>query len=1555
MQESEQNGALREERRTDAGGDEANSSTPGDSGLQQGIDEDRWSGPPPLSLAQERLWLLEQLQPLDDTCNISAAFRLSGTLDIARLETAIEGLVTRHDVFRMRIELVQGNPVQAIDPPGRVLVSLIDLSGSDDHEQRRERASETAPFRFDVTKGPVFRFHLVRLAANDHILKFVAHHIVADIGSMSILMRELGQLYQGLPMQALPMQFPDFALQQRRDLDSHRMARQLEYWQDYLAGAPAALELPTDRPRRPVQGYHTARLWFEISAFTSDQIRALALSERTSIDAVLVAAFNVVLARWSGQSDLVIANVVSGRTQPEVQCLIGLFENSLPLRTRVHSDSPFRDLLRSVTANLLDTRAREDLPFEKLLEALQPPRDLSRSPICQVMVKSVQQGLPAYAAPNLHLQMIPDESEASRFDLALHISAPEAGPLRLGLQYAIELFDRATIQRLSSHFATFVECAVRSAESRLSTLAMVGPDEISRRSSAPSAVPSGDPEKPTGIADSSSLTSCFLRQVARRPNAPAIASDEGSWSYSRLCNEAGRIAASLSKERGDESEPIGLLFEHDPSMVAGILGVLGAGKFYIPLSANDPPARLRAILEENRCTCLLVGSGLRDRAQAVDLEISILGVDSIEDSPSQLRSRSPGSIAYILNTSGSTGTPKGVAQCDRNVLHHVSNYTTTLGLGEQDRMVLLAAYSSDAAVKNIFGTLLTGGTLYLWDVRKSGLGGLQSWLVTNGITIWHSTASLLRVALPSFLKPANLRWVVLGGELAKVDDLALVLKHGGPRCRLLVGYSQTECSTAVQYLPTREADLNSPRLPIGRPVSNTRVVLLDGDGNPTDLFGEVAVVSRGTALGYWSRPGLSAERFIPDPIGNGERLFRTGDLGRWREDGALELMGRIDHQVKLRGFRVELREIETALLALDEIREAVVMAYDNDIGEKELVGYVVLANHASGASSTRFGEQLRATLPDYVVPSSFVVLDALPLMPNGKLDRKALPYPEGRHKTAGYVAPGTPIEEALVSIWCEVLRLGRVGVRDNFFELGGHSLLAMRLAARIRDTFAVELPVRALFEDEATVHSLAKLVQSMRQEQQGLMPLLSAQPRERALPLSFAQERLWFLEQLYSLGASYHEATVFRLEGNLNVVALERSFLELTRRHESLRTRFAMAGGDEIRAIVAPAAFQLGFADLTTLNVEERGAEAKRLIQVETEQPFDLERGPLFRASVLRLAAQEHIMLVTMHHIISDDWSMRNVLPQQLRMLYTAFSQGRPSSLPALPVQFGDYALWQREWLQGDVLERQLAYWRERLSGAEALELPTDYPRPAVPSFKGARVAFAASSELSVALADLARRRGATLYMILLAAFQLLLSRWSGQHDIIVGSPIAGRTHRQTEDLIGFFVTTLVLRTDFSYNPNFYQLLDRVKETALGAYDHQDIPFEKLIAELHLDRALSRQPLFQVMFALQNVPKEHLELPGLRLHPLERPRRTAKFDLFLQISEGDGGLTGSIEYATDLFEHDTIERMVGHFRTLLKSIVANPEHAVSELSMLEDMELHQMMVEWNAAAMNNRV
>ncbi|HEU4881353.1 MAG TPA: amino acid adenylation domain-containing protein, partial [Longimicrobium sp.] len=756
-------------------------------------------------------------------------------------------------------------------------------------------------------------------------------------------------------------------------------------------------------------------------------------------------------------------------------------------------------------------------------------------------------------------------------------------------------------------------------------------------------------------------------------------------------------------------------------------------------------------------------------------------------------------------------------------------------------------------------------------------------------------------------------------------------------------YGPTEAAVDVSFW-TCPRDESADVVPIGRPVWNTALYVLDAALRPVPVGtpGELYIGGVQVARGYLDRPGLTAERFVPDPFSaeGGARLYRTGDRARWRVDGAIEYLGRLDFQVKIRGFRIELGEIEAALRQHEGVADCVVVARE-DAGEQRLVAYIV-----GEAETEALRAHVRRSLPEYMVPSAFVSLDALPLTANGKLDRKALPAPELASAGERYVAPRTPAEEVLAEIWAEVLRLERVGVEESFFELGGHSLLATRVVSRVRDVFAIELPLRALFEGP-TVAALAGRVEEMRRAELPVLPPVVPAERTGPLPLSFAQERLWFIDRLEPGSTVYNLPRGLRLGGVLDEQALERALGEIVRRHEALRTVFAETDGSPVQVITPFDGFVVPVEDLSGLSEADREAAVKRRAGEEAARPFDLAAGPLFRAALLRLDSEDHVLLLSMHHIVSDGWSM-GVLDRELSALYAAYARGEASPLPGLAVQYADYAVWQRAQLEGEALDRQLAYWRERLADAPALlELPTDHPRPPVRTYRGATVPVELSPELLERLQALGRSQGATLYMTLLGAFQVLLSKYSGSNDIVVGSPIAGRTRREVEELIGSFANTLVLRTDLSANPTFRELLGRVRETTLGAYEHQEVPFEKLVAELQPERSLSHSPLFQVLFTLQNAGGGGGALPGLDVRGAGAELASAQFDLSLTLTATTRGLRGALNYSTDLFERGTIERMLGHLERVLEQVAADADVRISRLELLGDAERALVLQAWN--------
>ncbi|HVR98785.1 MAG TPA: amino acid adenylation domain-containing protein, partial [Thermoanaerobaculia bacterium] len=1003
----------------------------------------------------------------------------------------------------------------------------------------------------------------------------------------------------------------------------------------------------------------------------------------------------------------------------------------------------------------------------------------------------------------------------------------------------------------------------------------------------------------TAYPRESSLPERFASVVAERPDAVAVVDEDGAHSYGRLDEASSRLAGYLESRGIGAGDRVGVSMGRSADLVVALLGILKAGAAYVPLDPGYPDERLAFLTEDAGIATVLKAPVAGDLA-----------------APRQVPAES---LAYVIYTSGSTGQPKGVAVSHRAVLRLVTGDYLTLR--PDDRLAFNANTSFDAATFEIWATLLQGATLVVipQDVLLSP-PDLAARLEREDVTVLHLTAALFAQMVPAAL--GRLRCALFGGEASAPAAVARVLEGGRPQ-RLLHMYGPTESTTFATWHEVTDA----AALPIGRPLANTTAYVLDRRQQPVPpgVTGELCLGGDGLAWGYLNRPDLTAERFVPDPFGEpGARLYRTGDLASVRADGALELQGRIDHQVKIRGFRIEPGEVEAVLAAHPAVRECAVVAR-RDAGVR-LVAYVV------GDAGDLRG-YLQERLPDYMVPSAFVALEALPLTPNGKVDRKALPAPDAVNVSAGS-EPLDLVEELLAGIWAEVLGLGRVGVHDDFFALGGHSLLATQVVSRVRAVLGVELPLRALFESP-TVAGLGQSLRTVRESGEGQAPPIAPVPRDGDLPLSFAQQRLWFLDQLEPGSAAYNMPLAVRLTGEVDPARLAGIFGEIARRHEALRTTFTSRAGTPVQVIALPSV-ELPVVDLS--QVPE--SEALRLAREEALRPFNLERGPLLRLTLLRLDLRDHLLFLTLHHIVSDGWSM-GVLLREIAALYAG------SPLPELPLQYADYAAWQRSWLQGEVLESHLAYWRRQLEGApRVLELPTDRPRPAVQTFRGAALPASLPAER---VRELCRQAGATPFMVLLAAWPALLGRHAGQPEVLVGTPIAGRNRREIEGLIGFFVNTLALRADLSDAPDFATLLGRVRRTALEAFTHQDLPFDRLVEELVPERDLSRSPLFQVVFVLQNAPGGRLELPDLTLAPVAVEVRTTKFDLTLSLQEGAGGFTGVLEYNTDLFDASTAARLLARFETLLEGATGNPGLTLPDLPLLLESERQQALLEWNDA------
>ena len=1508
----------------------------------------------PLSFAQQRLWFLDQLEPNSSSYNVPHVVRMRGHLQVEVLERSLNEIVRRHETLRTAFRMLDSEPVQLITPELRLPLPVVDLTdwpeSERENEARRLTAEEIAR-PFDLSVAPLLRATLLRLADHDHILVLNTHHVISDRWSLGVLSQELAGLYEAFAadqpsrLPELPVQYADYAVWQRDFLAGETLDKQLAYWKQQLSGAPASVDLPTDHPRPPMQNYRGAQRSIHLGKDLLDRLRELGRSHGATLFMTLLAAFDVLLSRYSGQQDVVIGTPIAGRNRAEVEKLIGFFVNTLVMRTDLSDDPSFSELLSRVRETAMGAYAHQDLPFEKLVEELKPDRDLSRNPLFQVML--ILQNLPTGSQKLGDIDVTPFGAglPSAKLDITL-VASEVANGLRVSMVYSTDLFDAATIERMLRHFEVLLEGVIEDPATRVSKASLLTSEEQHKLLVEWNATEAEYPRQ-------SCLHQLLEEQAGRRPESVAVEFEGHSLSYAELDKRSNQLARLLRKRGVGPDRLVGVCMERSLEMVVALLGILKAGGAYVPLDPAYPSDRIQYVLDDARVMLLLTQESLLASLPTTSAEIHCLDPDwralEHEDSGPVTAEAKPENLAYVIYTSGSTGKPKGVQLEHRSVVNFLTSMRREPGMGADDVLVAVTTLSFDIAGLELYLPLLTGAKVVVAS-REATFDGrlLRQLLEHSGATLMQATPTTWRLLLESGWQGDHKLKVLVGGEALPLD-----LAHNlATRCGSVWNmYGPTE--TTIWSSVYRVEGTDETLVPIGRPIANTTFYILDGTRQPVveGAVGELYIGGDGLARGYFERDDLTAEKFVPDPFSSqpGARLYRTGDLARYRQDGVVEFLGRIDHQVKLRGFRIELGEIETVLLEHPDVERVVVVAREDTPGDKRLVAYVVAAP-ASLLDFAVLRNWVKAQLPEYMVPAAWVEMPSLPLTPNGKVDRKNLPTPEyQRAELAGeYQEARTPAEEVMAGIWAEVLKLDRVGIHDQFFELGGHSLLATQVVSRIRQAFQVELPLRALFE-APTVAELAERVEALQREEQGLLaPPIAPVPRTAPLPLSFAQQRLWFLDQLEPNNPRYNVPHAARLKGHLQPEVLERSLQEIVRRHESLRTSFQVVGDQPVQIIDPEVTVPLVLRDLTSLPEARREEEARRLAREEAQRPFDLTIAPLMRATLLKLAEDDHVLLLNTHHIISDGWSL-GVLLREMASLYEAFSADGPSSLPELAVQYADFAAWQREFLAGEILDKQLAYWKEQLSGAPpSLELPTDRPRPPIESFRGAQQAIVLPKELLESLRKLSRVEGVTLYMTLLAAFAVLLSRYSGQQDVVVGTPIAGRNRAEVEKLIGFFANTLVLRTDLSSGPTFRELLARVRQTAMGAFAHQDLPFEKLVEELRPERDLSRNPLIQVIFALQNVPTEGTRIAGIETTPFSTGTQSAKLDLTLAVTEVSEGLRTAAVYNTDLFDGATIERMLRHYQVLLEGALANPELRLSQLPLLTNDEQQLLLSGWNA-------
>ncbi len=1567
-----------------------------------------------LSFAQQRLWLLDRMLPGGSVYNEQFGVRLVGALDIAALRQALNEIVRRHDVLRVRFGMAEGSPVATIAPDLDLDFPVDDLQVLPEGEREnvaQQRALEEAQAPFDLAVGPLLRVRLLRIGERSHWMLVTLHHIVTDGWSRGVLARELSALYRAFrqgapsPLGDLPVQYAEYAAWQRGWLQGSVLDQQLQYWKQILADMPV-LELPADRTPPAMPSYRGGRVALDLGDELTRGLRALGQREGATLFMTLLAAFQVLLYRLSGQEDVAVGVPIAGRARPEFEVLIGIFVNTLVLRGDLSGEPSFLEHLAKVRTGAIDTYAHQDLPFEKLVEELAPKRDLARNPLVQVFFNLVSVPGADLELDGLTVETLPEPCSNAKFDLSLRVTEV-AGRLDASFEYSADLFDHSTIERMAGHWRVLLEGIVAEPERAITRLPL-----LTRKERQQLLVEWNDTA--VDYPRDQCIHQLFEQQVERTPDAVAVVCDEQQLTYRELNARANQLAHHLRTLGVGPETLVGIWLERSLELVVGLLGILKAGGAYLPLDPNYPAQRLAFMLADARPTALVTQRRLHDQMRNFSAQVVCLDRDwpivARQPATNPLCATTAGNIAYVIYTSGSTGKPNGVVSIHRACVNRCHWMWANFPFGPDDVCCQRTAVSFVDSAWEIFGPLLQGVTnVIIPDHVVADPVRFVQTLTESRITRVVLVPSLLRTLLDADIDLND--WVprfsvwICSGETLPVD-LRQRFHERLPGRTLLNLYGSSEVAADATWHLATPRD-RPVRVPIGRPIANTQVYLLDAHQElvPVGVPGELYIGGDGLARGYLRRPELTAQRFVLHPFSAvpGERLFRTGDRAKYLIDGNLEFLGRRDEQLKIRGCRIELGEIATSIAAHPQVSDAVVLADDRRPDDRRLIAYVVLSSGAD-VKPIEIRTFLRSRLPDFMLPAATLFMAAFPRLPNGKIDRNGLPLPGQESYTADaqrYVIPHDPVEEQVAAIWKDLLRVDRVGVHDDFFELGGHSLLAMRMLARMETIFRVFVSGREFFDD-ATVANLARIVarspanakvaenvlsktfspkSEIRRNPRVLMTRVPVFGSSRAMlgdyeerpggttvnelprsaaaarsahicAASYAQQRLWTLDRLSPFGAAYNVIKVLRLTGVLNVPVLTAAVNDLVRRHEALRTTIGVEDGEPVQVIAPQLDLTPAVIDLSGLSDEQRETEAQRLARNEAQATFELERGPLIRVQLLRLQASEHWLLFTIHHIIVDGWSM-TVLMHELSVLYDAFSRGDTSPLPKLPVRYVDFAVQQHAWLSGAARQGQLDYWRAALANLPVLEFPTDRPRPPAVSYRGAKLDFEIGEDLTRGLRDLSQREQTTLFTTLLAAFQVLLYRYTGQEDLAVGVPVAGRRRKELQGLVGLFVNTLVLRGDLSGAPSFREYLGRVRERTVEAYARQDLPFAMLVEQTAAKRDLSRNPLFQVSFVKGDLMSRRPELAGLVVANVQtKGTETAKYDLTVSVTPERGKVHVGIEYSTELFDHSTIERLAANWGTLLESIVADPEQTISLLPLLTQAQRHQVLSEWNATAVD---
>jgi amino acid adenylation domain-containing protein len=1540
----------------------------------------------PLTVGQQALWFQHQLAPESASYNVGFAARIVSEIDNEAFKAVFATLVDRHPMLRTTYGSKDGHPFQIIHGYLQPVVEIYNASGLCDEELFATVNRKYAE-PFDIEKGPVIRVHLFSRTETDHVLLLCIHHIACDGWSIGIILNEFRILYtakvtcQQPNLLPLNNDYTDFIEMQSQMLTGKLGERLKAYWTNRLSGDIPLLRLPLDRPRFGPQRFVGATHHFHLEKDIYQRLNSLAKQEGVTLYVLLLSAFQTLLLRYSGQDDILVGTPVAGRVRSEYEAIVGFFINQVVMRGDLSGNPSFRQLLNKNRTTVLEAIEHQEFPFPSLVDQLKLTRDPSHYPIFQVLfnllkhqtLHAVDRLIDGTAVDEpmefgpLKLKPFLLNQEEGQFDLALEM-VDTGVSLLSSFRYNSDIFNQVSIIRIAKEFSCLIESIVSNPDQSVWELKLSLDVELQL-----------NPTEPIPSVWCGSVCERFSEVSRQYSERTAMVDGFGSWDYSELERCSNWVANRLLANHVGSGDTVALYGHRSAGLVLSLMGILKTGAAFLILDPAYPPARLVKIIQVAQPSGLLLleaaGEVAEEFRKVVDgsefkcrLEIprSKDALSHLSKEVSQVPQVRVGSehTAYLIFTSGTTGEPKGIVGTHGPLSHFLEWHSREFDLNETDRFSMLSGLSHDPLLRDIFTPLWVGGTLCIPDPDDMLLPDrLRDWMKNQQITVAHMTPALgqlLSLGIDGTRSGnenlTNLRYVFFGGDSLTWNHVEMIREIApAVKCVNFYGATETPQAMGYQFVDDREKEQLKEYIPLGKGIEGVQLLVV----NPTRKLavsgelGEIYVRTPYLTKGYLKDEILTRERYISNPFNsipnNSDRLYRTGDLGRYLPDGRVMFCGRADSQVSIRGFRVELKEIQAILAGHPDIRDCAVISHDRESGDKYLAAYVVGYDHKS-IDTAYLREYLGNNLPDYMIPSGFVQLDELPLTPNGKIDLTSLPAPEyikSLDRSKQYEPPRYPTEELLVEVWAQVLGVVHVGIHDNFFEVGGHSLMATQIISRISDLFHLKLPLRIIFET-LTIAKLAEHIQARLEgvDNAGLtLSPITPVTRSGDLPLSYSQERMWFLQQLIPDGTAYNMSGAVMIDGDLDIDLLKETFQLLAKRHESLRTTFGSNDGQPFQRIIQDPVFVFQFIDLRHLPLADRQPGALVMAKENSRKPFDLDSGPLLRIYVYQIAEDKHILQTNMHHIITDLWSS-GILWREFLSVYQQLSQQSPPQLPEKCVDYADFAAWQRKWLTGDVLENQIAYWKDQLAGLQVLELPTDRPRPAVFSGKGARTAIPLPEDLIAQLKSFSSGLGATPFMVLLAVFYILLWRYTGQEDIAIGVPIANRHRTEIEEVVGAFVNTLVLRMGLSDNLSFHRFVLSVRDMALSAYAHQDLPFERLVEELRPSRDPSHSPLAQVMFNLVNPPASELSAGGLTFRPMTMDKEAAQFDLGMAIDLNVGRVIIA-EYATDLFDRETVQRVLGHYLTILNSVIHDPDQQISEISFLGEAETQVMLEEWN--------